>query len=65
MKFCLIINNVLSNLFYEVNNEKIVYIYVNGLWNVLVKMRSFVGMVLMFWYFIIYKKVIKFDFWGF
>lgn len=65
MKFCLIINNVLSNLFYEVNNEKIVYIYVIGLWNVLVKMRSFVGMVLMFWYFIIYKKVIKFDFWGF
>lgn len=65
MKFCLIINNVLSNLFYEVNNEKIVYIYVNGLWNVLVKMRSFVGMVLMFWYLIIYKKVIKFDFWGF
>lgn len=65
MKFCLIINNVLSNLFYEVNNEKIVYIYVIGLWNVLVKMRSFVGMVLMFWYLIIYKKVIKFDFWGF
>lgn len=65
MKFCWIINNVLSNLFYEVNNEKIVYIYVIGLWNVLVKMRSFVGMVLMFWYFIIYKKVIKFDFWGF
>lgn len=57
MKFCLIINNVLSNLFYEVNNEKIVYIYVNGLWNVLVKMRSFVGKVLMFWYFIIYKKL--------
>lgn len=41
------------------------YTYVNGLWNASAKTRSLVGMVSTFWYLIIYKKVIKFDFWVF